>query len=238
MTRLGVNVDHVATLRQARRARYPDPVDAALAAERGGADQITVHLRQDRRHIQDADLLAIAAAIGVPLNVELAVTDEMIGIALRVRPHTVTLVPERAGEITTEGGLDLRDPALRRGCIDAARALRGAGVAVSLFVDPDPELLDAARGIAADCVEINTASWSEAADAAVPVQLLRLQRAFAKTREGGFRLAAGHGLHEKNVGPIAALRAVEEFNIGHAIVARALFIGMEAAVASMKALLR
>lgn len=230
--RLGVNVDHVATLRQARRARYPDPLAAALIAERAGADQITVHLRGDRRHIQDHDLFRLQASVQTFLNVEAACTDEMFGVLREVKPRRVTLVEERPGEVTTEGGLDVvrneRDVAA------FAEALHREGIEVSLFVDPEPEqILTARKFVGVIAVELNTAAYSEHG----PSELPRLARATAIAREHRFEVAAGHGLTLHNLGAlVSACPDIEEYNIGHALMGDALFLGMEASVRRYKAL--
>lgn len=230
--RLGVNVDHVATLRQARRARYPDPLAAALVAERAGADQITVHLRVDRRHIQDEDVSRIAASVQTLLNVECAATDEMRDIVCARRPHRVTLVAERPGEVSTEGGLDV---VRHRGEVrDFAAAMVDAGIHVSLFVDPDPEQVGAARMAGVDMVELNTAAWSEGR----PDALAKLVQAAAAARDTGLQLAAGHGLTLHNLRALVlAAPDIEEYNIGHALVGDAVFLGLEEAVRRYRGLL-
>ncbi len=239
MVLLGVNVDHVATVRQARRAVEPDPVQAALLAELAGADGITVHLRGDRRHISERDVELLAATIKTRLNVEMAVTAEMRAIACRLRPHSVCLVPERPEEVTTEGGLDLRrDPARLR---EHIAALREAGIEVSIFIDPDPTQVEAAAEVGAAQVEINTAAYSEASEgrdaAAWRARLAQVEATARVAAEGGLRVAAGHGLTYRNVRPIVAIEPVGELNIGHNIVARATLVGMARAVREMKALL-
>lgn len=233
MRRLGVNVDHVATLRQARRARYPDPLAAALEAERAGAAQITVHLRGDRRHIVDEDLSRIAASVQTLLNVECATTEEMAGIMLLRRPHRVTLVAERPGEVTTEGGLDV----VRHHDEVAAFAARmiAAGIAVSLFIDPEPEQVAASRMPGVDMVELNTARWSETGRAA---ELERLGRAGAVAVETGLELAAGHGLTLHNLRPLVeAVPRIVEYNIGHALIGDAVFLGLAESVRRYRELL-
>jgi pyridoxine 5-phosphate synthase len=235
MARLGVNIDHVATLRQARGAIYPEPVIAAGIAEQAGADQITVHLRSDRRHILDRDLELLVRVVQTRLNVEMATTDEMVEIVGSIRPQQVSLVPERPEEITTEGGLDVvthRDEVARAG-----EALAGRGIAVSVFIDPDAAQIDAAAELGLTHIEFNTAAYAETRDEAVMVQeFARLERAIGRARERELHVAAGHGLHYHNVQPLAANPAIEEFNIGHAIVARAVFSGLDAAVREMKRL--
>jgi pyridoxine 5-phosphate synthase len=235
LARLGVNVDHVATVRQARRVAYPDPLEAARAAEAGGADSITVHLREDRRHIQDADVDALRAGLRVPMNLEMAATPAMVAIALRVRPADACLVPERRAEVTTEGGLDAvaHEAALR----DAVARLKTGRIRVSLFVDPDPRQLEASVRIGADAVELHTGRYADA-DAArvVAAELATIVAAAARGRELGLVVNAGHGLRYDNVREVAAIAGIDTLNIGHSIVARALLVGMEAAVREMRAL--
>ena len=235
--RLGVNVDHVATVRQARRANEPDPVRAALLAELGGADGITVHLRADRRHIQDRDVEILRRVVATRLNVEMAATQEMLRIALTVKPDQVTLVPERREEVTTEGGLDvvLNSAQLR----PVIRTLRDGGLHVSLFVDPDLEQVKESYKIDAHAVEINTAAYADAQDARGREAALRkVADAARHGRKLGLGVHAGHGLSYSNVHAIAALPELEELNIGHSIVARAVLVGMERAVREMAELLR
>ena len=230
--RLGVNVDHVATLRQARRAIYPDPVTAAALAELAGADQITVHLREDRRHILDRDVEILRSTVQTRLNLEMAATDEMVRIALQVAPDVCTLVPERRQELTTEGGLDVVS---QRAAIErVVRALRGGGRRVSLFVDPDLEQLRASRDVGADTVELHTGTYCDAPDDAREAELARLVAAAREGHRLGLEIAAGHGLHYTNVQPVAAIPEIVELNIGHAIVARAVLVGLERAVREMK----
>lgn len=238
--RLSVNVDHVATLRQARRTRYPDPVEAARIAEDAGAAGITVHLRVDRRHIQDRDVERLRESVRGKLNLEMSTAEEMLAIALRVKPDQVTLVPERPEEVTTEGGLDL----LRHGAqvSEAAERLAAAGIAVSLFVDPDPrqiEAMDALRSAGRQAVsgfEINTDAYTRAKDNADALfQLDKVARAGVMGRGQGLHLYAGHGLTTSNVGPVAALPGMEELNIGHFLVSRAALVGLDAAVREMLA---
>ena len=235
MIELGVNIDHVATLRQARGAPYPSPVQAALMAETAGADAITLHLREDRRHIQDADVLLIRDAIATRMNLESAITEEMVAFALRVRPHDVCLVPERRQERTTEGGLDVvaHLERVRTACL----TLGQAGIRVSLFVAADRAQIDAAHAAGAPVVEIHTGAYADA-EAAAGEELQRIQAAVAHAAGLGLKVNAGHGLHYHNVQPIAAMPQVAELNIGHAIVAHALFVGFEQAVREMKALMR
>jgi len=235
MIELGVNIDHVATLRQARGTRYPSPLQAALMAEMAGADAITLHLREDRRHIQDGDVLQIREAIATRMNLESAVTDEMIAFALRVRPHDVCLVPERRQERTTEGGLDVVThlPRVRSACQELAQA----GIRVSLFIAADRAQLDAAHAAGAPVVEIHTGSYADAEGGSGP-ELERIRAAVAHASGLGLKVNAGHGLHYHNVQPIAAIAQIAELNIGHAIVAHALFVGFPQAVREMKALMR
>jgi pyridoxine 5-phosphate synthase len=232
---LGVNIDHVATLRQARRARYPDPVHAALAAELAGADSITLHLREDRRHIQDHDVRALRGLLQTRMNLELAMTDEMLAIALEVRPADCCLVPERRLEITTEGGLDVAAQAARIG--EAAARLATAGVRVALFIDPERRQVEAAHAAAAPVVELHTGAYAEARGAAAATELERLRSAARFAASLGLRVHAGHGLNYHNVQPVAAVREIVELNIGHALLAQALFVGLPAAVREMKALM-
>ncbi|MCC7549434.1 MAG: pyridoxine 5'-phosphate synthase [Burkholderiales bacterium] len=237
MILLGVNIDHVATLRQARGTRYPSPVQAALVAETAGADVITLHLREDRRHIQDLDVELLRRALTGRMNLESAITDEMIGIALRLRPHDVCLVPERRTERTTEGGLDVI------GQFEAVRAasarLAEAGVRVSLFIAPDEAQIEAAKRTGAPVIEIHTGAYADAEDGAARARELEHVRVAARhAAELGLHVNAGHGLHYHNVQPIAAIPQIVELNIGHAIVSHALFVGLETAVREMKALMR
>ena len=232
---LGVNIDHVATLRQARRGRYPDPVHAALAAETAGADSITLHLREDRRHIQDHDVRTLRGLLQTRMNLELAVTDEMLAIAAEVRPADGCFVPERRQEITTEGGLDVAAQAAR--VRDATTHLRQAGVRVALFIDPDPRQVEAAAHAGAPVIELHTGAYAQATGAQAATELERL-RAAARLGAGlGLEVHAGHGLNYHNVQPVAALRELVELNIGHALIAHALFVGLSAAVREMKALM-
>ncbi len=231
--KLGVNIDHVATLRQARRVAYPDIVQAAEAAERGGADGITIHLREDRRHIQDADVERLAPRVRTKLNLEIAAIDAMLAIALRVAPRDVCLVPERRQEITTEGGLDVggQGDAVRR----IVTPLREKGIHVSLFIDPDERQVEATLVAGADVVEFHTGAYAEAPEGARrSAELERLRRAARMAAQAGLVVNAGHGLTLDNVGPIAAIPEVYELNIGHSIVADAVFVGLEEAVRRMK----
>ncbi|GDX81241.1 pyridoxine 5'-phosphate synthase [Deltaproteobacteria bacterium] len=224
--RLGVNVDHVATLRQARQAAYPDPLAAALIAERAGASQITVHIRGDRRHIQDHDLRRMRESVQTLLNVEAACTEEMAEILLKVRPHRVTLVAERPGEVTTEGGLDVAGQGAEVAAF--ARRLAAAGIHVALFIDPDDHQVDASPVAGVDMVELNTARWSETGDRR---ELARLARATNRARALGLSVAAGHGLNLQNLRElVAAAPEIEEYNIGHALIGDAVFLGLETSV--------
>lgn len=234
MSFLGVNVDHVATIRQARGTLYPDPVVAAQDAVRGGADQITIHLREDRRHIQDDDLLRMKTEIGVHLNLEMAAADEIVSIACRVRPDTATLVPERRAELTTEGGLDVAGGI---GHLTAVvRRLSDAGIRVSMFIDPEIAQVDASIEVGARTVEFHTGRYCDAkGDPEAAGELERLKKAVRYAASKSVRVCAGHGLNYDNTQFVArALPEVVEYNIGHAIVARAIFVGMEQAVREMK----
>lgn len=229
--RLGVNIDHVATLRQARGTAYPDIVRAARAALAGGARGITVHLREDRRHIQDADVEALVNLPGVVLNLEMAVTDSMLAIAERLCPPHACLVPEKREELTTEGGLDVAgQPAA---VAAACRRLAAAGIRASLFIDPDPAQIEAAVVAGAPAVELYTGAYADASDAARESELVRLREAAAAADAAGLEVHGGHGLNLDNVASIAAIPELVELNIGHAIVADAVFIGLEQAVAAM-----
>lgn len=232
---LGVNIDHVATLRQARHGHNPSVVQAALVAEQAGADAITIHLREDRRHIQDEDVRLLAATIGTRMNLEMAVTDEMQAIAEDLRPSDVCFVPERREELTTEGGLDVRASADR--IAEACRRLAEAGVRVSLFVDPDPAQLEQAVEVGAPVVELHTGAFAEARGAAAAGELARLRQAVEIGRRLGLAVNAGHGLDYHNIRAAAAIEGIEEFNIGHAIVSRAVFTGLDAAVREMRRLI-
>lgn len=234
MIALGVNIDHVATVRQARGTRYPDVVAAALAAEQGGADGITVHLREDRRHIQDADVEALLGVVRTKVNLEMAVTAEMVGIGCRLRPADACLVPEKRQELTTEGGLDVVGQAAAVG--EAVRRLQDAGVRVSLFIDAAPAQIDAAHRLGAAAIEIHTGRYADADDpAARGAELARVAAGARQAAAAGLIVNAGHGLTLDNVAPVAALPELRELNIGHSLVARALFVGLEAAVREMKA---
>ena len=236
MATLGVNIDHVATIRQARRAPEPDPVWAAALAELGGADAITVHLREDRRHIQDRDLEVLRRTVQVKLNLEGAIAPAMVEIACRVKPDQVTLVPERREEITTEGGLDV--VVHRVATQEAVRRLHGAGIKVSLFIDPSPEQIAAAADLGVEAVELHTGCYANATSAAEQgMRLTDLARGGELVRQAGLALAAGHGITYRNVVPVARLEGMGELNIGHSIVARAVLVGFTQAVKEMKALL-
>ncbi|MFP5505755.1 MAG: pyridoxine 5'-phosphate synthase [Gammaproteobacteria bacterium] len=233
---LGVNIDHVATLRQARGTRYPDPVQAAIEVEQAGADSVTLHLREDRRHIQERDVELLKGILLTRMNLEMAVTDEMLAIAERIRPADACLVPERREELTTEGGLDVR--AQRPRIQDACARLAAAGIRVSLFIDADPAQIEAAAACGAPCIEIHTGRYADLpAGEQRDAEYKRIVQAVETGVRCGLTVHAGHGLNYQNVLPIAALDAVRELNIGHAIVARALFTGLQAAVREMKTLM-
>ncbi len=229
--RLYVNVDHAATVRQARRTDEPDPVRLAVLVEQAGGDGITVHLREDRRHIQDRDVELLVATVRTVVNLELAAADGILGIAERLKPHQATLVPERREEITTEGGLDCVKGASK--VRDAVARLKGAGIRTSLFIDPDERTVEAAAALGPDAVELHTGryagSWRRGAPA-----LAELEAGTRRARALGLAVHAGHGLTYENVGPVAALTEVEELNIGHSIISRALFVGIERAVREMR----
>jgi len=244
--RLNVNIDHVATVREARRAPEPSVVAAAMACEQAGADGITIHLRGDRRHIQDHDLRALRHCVTTYLNVEMAATEEMLGIALQTKPDAVTLVAEKADEITTEGGLDVKAN------ISIVRAtvarIRQGGILASLFIDPDPIQIEVAREVGAQQVELCTAAYAETTLGARAIhgegsvkasqELRRLRDGATLAKQYGLHVAAGHGLTYRNVGPVAAISEITEFNIGHNIVSRAVFVGLEGAVAEMRSAIR
>jgi pyridoxine 5-phosphate synthase len=232
---LGVNIDHVATLRQARGAGYPDPLYAALVAEQSGADSITLHLREDRRHIQDHDVHRLRAALQTRMNLEMGATDEMIAIAREVRPQDVCLVPEKRAELTTEGGLDV--DAQRSRLADCCAALREAGIRVSLFIDPEPRQLEASLAVGAPVVELHTGAYAEAHGEHRAREFARLVEAARHGSQLGLVINAGHGLHYHNVQPVAAIPQVVELNIGHSIVARAVIDGMAGAVREMRRLM-
>ena len=232
---LGVNVDHVATLRQTRHTRYPDPVAAALIAEQSGADSITVHLREDRRHIQARDVEVLLRTVQTRVNLEMAMTDSMVEFAVKHRPADCCLVPERREELTTEGGLDVAGQKQR--VTAACRALAQHGVRVSLFIGPDAAQVEASAEVGAPVVELHTGAYAEAVGAAAAQELDRIAAAARRAQALGLTVHAGHGLHYHNVTPVAAIDTIVELNIGHAIVAQALFDGFAGAVAKMKALL-
>jgi pyridoxine 5-phosphate synthase len=237
MVKLGVNVDHVATVREARKTNEPDPVAAAIAAELAGADGIVCHLREDRRHIQDRDLRILRQVVRSHLNLEMAATPEMVKIALETGPDMVTLVPERRQEVTTEGGLDVQGA--HDHLTEVIPALQDGGILVSLFIDPDMEQIKAGARLGADYVEIHTGRYADAKSAEEEsIELEKIQQATGIAARLGFGVAAGHGLTYQNVRPIAGIAAVEELNIGHTIVARAAMTGMERAVREMIALIR
>jgi len=233
---LGVNIDHVATLRQARRGRYPDPLLAALVAEEAGADSITLHLREDRRHIQERDVTSLREALQTRMNLEMAVTEEMIRIAQKVLPQDCCLVPESRQEITTEGGLNVVEHSARIG--DAVKALGASGVRVSLFIDPDLEQIEAAQRAGAPVIELHTGAYAESTGAARAREFERLCAAAKFGVRLGLIVNAGHGLNYHNVEPIAAIPEIVELNIGHSIVARAIVDGLAKAVRDMKELMR
>ncbi len=237
MIKLGVNIDHVATLRQARGTRFPNPVQAAIEAEQAGADAITLHLREDRRHIQERDVELLKQILQTRMNLEMAVTDAMVAYAERMRPEECCLVPERRQELTTEGGLDVVGHSAR--VRDACTRLRDAGVRVSLFIDADPAQVEAAADVGAPVIEIHTGPYADAVDAeARGAELARIELAVQQGLGLGLQVNAGHGLNYHNVQAIAAIPGVADLNIGHAIVAQALFSGFQDAVREMKRLMR
>lgn len=234
---MGVNIDHIATLRQVRGTCYPEPVHAALAAEQAGADSITLHLREDRRHIQDRDVELLRTMLQTRMNLEMAVTDEMLAIARRLRPHDCCLVPERREELTTEGGLDVlaQEGRIRDACLRLAEV----GCRVSLFIDADPRQIDAAVRCGCPVIEIHTGHYADArTDQQRDQEYQRIQQAISHAAQAGLVVNAGHGLNYHNVEPIAALTVIHELNIGHAIIAQALFSGLQGAVQEMKRLMR
>lgn len=235
--RLYVNIDHVATVRQARGTDEPDPVRAAVLAELGGADGITVHLREDRRHIQDRDVRLLMETARTVINLELAAASDVLALAEEWRPHQATLVPERREEVTTEGGLTFGD-ATRPGLGDAVRRLKDAGIRTSLFIDPDPESVRTSLDLGADAIELHTGEYANTRGAERDAQLGRLRRAAALGRSLGLTVHAGHGLTYENVVPVAVVEEIEELNIGHSIVSRAVFTGLERAVREMADILR
>jgi pyridoxine 5-phosphate synthase len=232
LLRLGVNIDHVATVRNARGAGYPDPVRAALMAAEAGADGITAHLREDRRHITDDDIARLSDQLTIPLNLEMAATDEMLGIALRHRPHAACIVPEKREELTTEGGLDAAGQHNRLAPLVAE--LRNANIRVSLFIEPDARQIDAALRLGAPVVELHTGRYAELDGDARTIELRRLTDAAALAAKNGIEVHAGHGLTYDNVAAIAAIPQVRELNIGHFLVGEALFVGLGQAVRQMR----
>ena len=234
--RLGVNIDHVATLREVRKAAYPDPVQAAFLAEEAGADQITVHLREDRRHIQDRDVQLLRRTVRTLLNLEMAATQEMLAVALDIKPDTVTLVPERREELTTEGGLDVVQ---RKEAVSGiVRLLQDARIAVMLFIDPELDQVRAAHKLGATGIELHTGKYAEAEDeAAIRREMERIEQATTLGQKLELRVAAGHGLNYHNTETLLAIKGIEELNIGHAIVARSVMVGFSTAVRDMRGLL-
>lgn len=234
---LGVNIDHIATLRQARLTRYPDPVYGAQLAEQAGADSITLHLREDRRHIQDRDVLLLKDSKQTPMNLEMAAEDEMMAMAEKIRPEYCCLVPEKREELTTEGGLDIVGQGERIG--DAVKRLHDAGIRVSLFIDPEQEQIEAAAACGARVIEIHTGHYADAPDEETRRrELARITEGVEQGLRSGLQVNAGHGLNYKNIGPIAAIDGITELNIGHGIIARAVFTGLEEAIREMKRLMR
>lgn len=234
---LGVNIDHIATIREARGTKYPSVLDAAALAIDGGAGQITVHLREDRRHIQDRDVYDLKKSISVPLNLEMAASSEIVEIALSVKPHTATLVPEKREELTTEGGLDCI--AGREILIEVVRRLKLGGISVSLFIDPEISQIQAAKGLEADAIELHTGAYCGAKGAEMQkAELTKLKEAAVHAEKLGFRVCAGHGLNYENTAAVVeCIPEIVEYNIGHAIVARAVFVGLKKAVEEMTALI-
>jgi len=232
---LGINIDHVATVRQARRAPYPDPVHAALLAEQAGADNITLHLREDRRHIQDRDVHALRPLLQTRMNLEMGMTSEMLDIAVGVRPQDCCLVPEKRQEITTEGGLEVAGDLDR--VTAAVKRLSAAGIRVALFIAPDLAQIEAARRSGAPVIELHTGTYADATGSAQARELERLSTAAKRAANLGLEVHAGHGLTYNNVTPVAGIAEIVELNIGHCIVARAIFVGLEKAVRDMKALM-
>lgn len=235
MPELGVNIDHVATLRQARKTYEPDPVAAAALAELAGADSITIHLREDRRHIQDRDLRLLRETVTTKLNLELSVSDEIVGIACQTKPDQATLVPERREEVTTEGGLDISSHKVA--VAHAIQRLQVSGIVVSLFIDPDPRQIQLSKELGVEAIELHTGQYALARGAARQQQLAALVAAGKLACDLGLRLHAGHGLNYQNVRPVATIAGMLELNIGHSIISRAVLVGLERAVREMKALL-
>jgi len=236
--RLYINIDHVATVRQARRTDEPDPVRAAVLAEIGGADGITVHLREDRRHIQDRDVELLLQTVRSVINFEMASVPEMVELALEWQPGQVTLVPEKREEVTTEGGLAVADAEVRRSLERSIAALRGGALRTALFIDPEPDAVHASAALGVEAIELHTGEYAHAVGAQREDQLGRLRRAAALGRSLGLDVHAGHGLTYLNVGPVAALPDIEELNIGHSVISHAVFVGLERAVREMKELVR
>ena len=236
--RFYVNVDHVATIREARGTDEPDPVRAAVLVELAGADGITVHLREDRRHIQDRDVKLLARTARTVVNLEMATAPDIVDLACELRPHQVTLVPERREEVTTEGGLDLSRPDVRDAIGATIRTLQSTGIRVALFIDADAAALEESKALGAEAVELHTGEYANASFGDRPYELDRLVRASVLGRDLGLDVHAGHGLTYENVSPVAAIAQIEELNIGHSIVSRAVLVGMERAVAEMKELIR
>ncbi|MCE9527485.1 MAG: pyridoxine 5'-phosphate synthase [Planctomycetales bacterium] len=235
MPELGVNIDHVATIRQARKTYEPDPVAAAVLAELAGADSITIHLREDRRHIQDRDLRVLRETVTTKLNLELSVSDEIVGIACQVKPEQATLVPERREEVTTEGGLDVSSH--KTAVARAVQRLQAAGIVVSLFIDPDPRQIQLSKELGVEAIELHTGQYALAQGNAQQQELAALVAAGKIANDLGLRLHAGHGLNYHNVWPVATIEGMLELNIGHSIISRAVLVGLERAVREMKALL-
>jgi pyridoxine 5-phosphate synthase len=239
MAILGVNIDHVATVREARKTNEPDPVWAATLAELGGADAITIHLREDRRHIQERDLRVLKESVAVPINLELACATDVLAIACDTTPHQATLVPERREEVTTEGGLDVVGARSKVG--DAVRRLKDAGIVVSLFLDPDPAQIEAGAKLGIDAIELHTGAYAQASQRhnleQTQAALATLTTAGKQIRDAGVTLNAGHGLTYRNVKPVATIDEMHELNIGHSIIARAIMVGLEQAVRDMKRLI-
>jgi pyridoxine 5-phosphate synthase len=236
--RLYINIDHIATLRQARRTDEPDPVRAAVLAELGGADGITVHLREDRRHIQDRDVELLLRTVRTGVNLELAAASDVLEKAIAWKPMQATLVPERREEVTTEGGLTLQTEAVRRSIADAVRRLAEVGTRTSLFIDPDEDAVRVSLDIGADAVELHTGEYANTSGQERDTQLARVRRAAALGRSLGLAVHAGHGLTYENVGPLAGVPEIEEVNIGHSVVSRSVFVGLERAVRDMAVLIR
>ncbi len=236
MAKLGVNIDHVATLRQARGTRYPDPLSAALLAEKGGADQITVHLREDRRHIQDFDVRLLKRSVQTELNLEMALSKEIIDFALDAKPNVVTFVPEKRQELTTEGGLDVKKN--KKKLEEIVPLFQKQGIRVSLFINPESEDVDLSASLKVDAIEIHTGGYAETKIAEESLkELERISKAAKRGKEHGLWVAAGHGIHYTNAKQVAGIREIVEFNIGHSIIARAVFVGIESAVREMKNLI-